>query len=212
MRGVALLGWEAPPSPDVGRGECGAASSAHCSDDEASHGSAAHDADRRDLEPLSVLATVPERSSLSEADCRLVDDLPGSLFPLGLSDGAEVAPGLALPEPPCRYLVTVSADAVAQVERGDDAVGSPHRAQISQFELFELILLLKSDKRFLVEQCEATVSQSTAPSPPLSRCARTSRPASPTCRAARTPAPRRTPLESVPGCDIHIHVHAQDSL
>ena len=29
--------------------------------------------------------------------------------------------------------------------RGDDTVGNPHRAQISQFELFELILLLKLD-------------------------------------------------------------------
>ena len=32
------------------------------------------------------------------------------------------------------------------VGRGDDTVGNPHRAQISQFELFELILLLKFDK------------------------------------------------------------------
>ena len=51
--------------------------------------------------------------------------------------------------------------------RGDDTVGNPHRAQISQFELFELILLLKLDNRFPVEQFEATVSQSTVPSPPL---------------------------------------------
>ena len=29
--------------------------------------------------------------------------------------------------------------------RGDDTVGNPHRAQISQFELFELTLLLKLD-------------------------------------------------------------------
>ena len=34
-------------------------------------------------------------------------------------------------------------------------------------EFFELILLLKSDKQFLVEQFEAAVSQSTVPSPPL---------------------------------------------
>ena len=45
--------------------------------------------------------------------------------------------------------------------------GNPHRAQISQFELFELILLLKLEKRFPVEQFEATVSQSKVPSPPL---------------------------------------------
>ena len=54
-------------------------------------------------------------------------------------------------------------------EGGDDAVGNPHRAQIYQFEFFELILLLRLDKRFPVEQFEATVSQSTAPSPPLRR-------------------------------------------
>ena len=41
------------------------------------------------------------------------------------------------------------------------------RARISQLELFELILLLKLDKQFPVEQFEATVSQSTVPSPPL---------------------------------------------
>ena len=52
------------------------------------------------------------------------------------------------------------------VGRGDDTVGNPPRAQISQFELFELILLLKLDKQFSVERFEATVSQSTVPSPP----------------------------------------------
>ena len=55
--------------------------------------------------------------------------------------------------------------------RGNDAVGNPHRAQISQFEPFELILLLKFNKQFPVEQFEATVSQSTVPSPPLDYCA-----------------------------------------
>ena len=67
-------------------------------------------------------------------------------------------------------------DAVVTFRRGDDAVGNPRRAQISQFQLrtrfsqfepFELILLLKLDKRFPVEQFEATVSQSTVPSPLL---------------------------------------------
>ena len=51
---------------------------------------------------------------------------------------------------------------------GDDTVANPHRAQISQFKLFELILLLKLDKQFPVEQFEPTVSQSTVPSPLLS--------------------------------------------
>ena len=44
--------------------------------------------------------------------------------------------------------------------------GDPHRAQISQFELLKLILLLKLEKQFPVEQIEATVSQSAVP-PPL---------------------------------------------
>ena len=51
--------------------------------------------------------------------------------------------------------------------RGDDTVGNPRRAQVSQFELFEFTLLAKVDKRFSVEQFEAAVSQSTVPSPPL---------------------------------------------
>ena len=51
--------------------------------------------------------------------------------------------------------------------RGDATVGNPHRAQIQQFELFELILLMKLDKQFPVEQFEATVSRSTVPSTPL---------------------------------------------
>ena len=50
---------------------------------------------------------------------------------------------------------------------------------IFQFELFELILSLKLDKRLPVEQFEATVSQSTVPSPLLVRKV------NPTCRARR---------------------------
>ena len=57
--------------------------------------------------------------------------------------------------------------AARELGRGDDRVEDPHRAQISQFELFELILLLKLDKQFPVEQFEARVSQSTVPSPLL---------------------------------------------
>ena len=61
--------------------------------------------------------------------------------------------------------------------RVDATVGNPSsssnfsirafRAQTSQFELFELILLLKLDKRFPVEQFEPRVSQSTVPFPLL---------------------------------------------
>ena len=53
--------------------------------------------------------------------------------------------------------------------RGDDTVGNPHRAKIYQFELFELILLSKLDRRFPVERFAATVSQSTVPSPRLKK-------------------------------------------
>ena len=56
--------------------------------------------------------------------------------------------------------------------RGDDTVGNPHRAQMFQFELFELVLLLKLDEQFPVEQfeasrAEAAVSQSAVACPPL---------------------------------------------
>ena len=62
---------------------------------------------------------------------------------------------------------TSSAAEIFIEARGDDTVGNPHRAQISQFELFERILLLKLDKQCPVEQFEVMVSQSTVPSPPL---------------------------------------------
>ena len=55
--------------------------------------------------------------------------------------------------------------------RGDDTVGNPHRAQIYQSEFFDLLLLLKLDKQFPVEQFEATASQSTVPPPPFYICA-----------------------------------------
>ena len=52
-------------------------------------------------------------------------------------------------------------------EVGDDAVGNPRRAPISEFECFEFILLLEFDKTLYAERFEPTVSQSTVPSPPL---------------------------------------------
>ena len=57
------------------------------------------------------------------------------------------------------------ADGIADrcIGRRDDTVGNPHRAQICQFELFELVLLSKSDKQLPVVQFEATASQSTVP-------------------------------------------------
>ena len=88
--------------------------------------------------------------------------------------------------------------------RGDDTVGNPHRAQISQFEslaqisqfeLFVLILLVKLDRQFPVERFEAAVSQSTAPSPhPYS-----SAPPSARAEAARGHERVRGELQQVPG-------------
>ena len=49
------------------------------------------------------------------------------------------------------------------IGRGGDTLGNPHRAQIYQFELFELILCVNLDKQLSIEQFEATVSQSTVP-------------------------------------------------
>jgi len=49
----------------------------------------------------------------------------------------------------------------------DDAFENHHRAPTYKFELFELILLSKSDTYFLVEQIEAIGSQKTATSPNL---------------------------------------------
>ena len=54
-----------------------------------------------------------------------------------------------------------------EFRRGDDTVGNPYRAQIAQLKLFEFIPLLKLDKHLPVDQFEATVSQTTVPSPPL---------------------------------------------
>ena len=51
------------------------------------------------------------------------------------------------------------------VARGDDTVGKPRRAQISQFELFELFHLLKLDDKCFFKRVEPTVSQSTVSSP-----------------------------------------------
>ena len=50
-------------------------------------------------------------------------------------------------------------------EGGDDTVGNPHRAQISQFELFKLILFLKLGKQYPVEaiQCNSISVNSTLP-------------------------------------------------
>ena len=63
--------------------------------------------------------------------------------------------------PPCGLLQTGVGPGprTHSSEGGDETLGNPHRAQMSQFELFELILLLKLAKQFPAEQFEATVSQ-----------------------------------------------------
>ena len=53
-----------------------------------------------------------------------------------------------------------------ELGRGDDTVGNPRRAQTSQLELFELVLLLKLNKQLPVEHFGAAASQSTVPFPP----------------------------------------------
>ena len=75
-------------------------------------------------------------------------------------------PGYVAQTPVQAWLKCLTACSVFR--RGDDAVGNPHRAQVVQFELFELVLLLKLEKQFPVEQFEAIVSQSAVPSPTLS--------------------------------------------
>ena len=69
--------------------------------------------------------------------------------------------------------VVLSAPFCWNARKGDDTVGNPHRAQIYQFELFELILLLKLNKQLPVEQSEATASHSTVPSTPSDMQSRT---------------------------------------
>ena len=67
----------------------------------------------------------------------------------------------------CIFPVRWGSACASDLGRGDDPVGNPHRAQMSQLELFELPIFLKVDQLFPVERFEATVSQSREPSPPL---------------------------------------------
>ena len=62
----------------------------------------------------------------------------------------------------------------AGLRKGAGTVENPPRAQIVQFELFELIPLLKSDEQFSTDRFEPTVSRSTVPSPPLQASAASS--------------------------------------
>ena len=73
---------------------------------------------------------------------------------------------LACDDSLCRQTLSDKLD-LTDVGRGGDTVGNPHRAQIAQFELFELILLFQVDRQFPVEQFEAKLSQPAVPSPLL---------------------------------------------
>ena len=64
-----------------------------------------------------------------------------------------------------RTSTTTTPSDLSRLGRRDDAAGNLDRARMSQFELFELILSSKLDKQLPVERFEATVSQSTVPSP-----------------------------------------------
>ena len=64
---------------------------------------------------------------------------------------------------------------IIMIDMGDGTVGNPHRAQNSQFELFELVLWSEFDRQLSVERFEATASQSTVPSPPLDNAKRACR-------------------------------------
>ena len=87
------------------------------------------------------------------------------MHPLGRSSERDSSsrrskPKRALADEPCAAPGRYS-------EGGDDTVGNPHSAQISQFAVFERILLSKLGKQISIEQFEPTVSQSTVSSPPL---------------------------------------------
>ena len=57
-----------------------------------------------------------------------------------------------------RAAETGNKSACIQVRRADDTVGNPHRAQICQFEFFELFLLFNVDNHLSIEQFELTAS------------------------------------------------------
>ena len=52
---------------------------------------------------------------------------------------------------------------LAKVGSGDDTIGNPRRAQISQFELFELIFLLKLDSSLSSDSRQQHLSQQYPP-------------------------------------------------
>ena len=91
--------------------------------------------------------------------------------------------------------------------RGVDTVGSPHRSRISQFEFFELIILLKLGKQFPVKPFEAAASQSTVPSPLLDTLL--SHPGDPATSVARRALDVASPHGKMPagrgwGCSCYI--------
>ena len=61
-----------------------------------------------------------------------------------IKGGGDCSPGLAIDNVSVINVV-IAVGLCVDFGRGDDTVGNPHQAQISQFEPFELILLLKLD-------------------------------------------------------------------
>ena len=118
------------------------------------------------------------RLHLADRSCTRDHEIPPrDVFPGAGLESFELV-GAACRSPPLSRRATGRAPRTDLSEGWiDDTVGNPHRAQISQFELLELILLLKLDKHFPVEQFEASrairgssisVSSTLLASPPLS--------------------------------------------
>ena len=68
---------------------------------------------------------------------------------------------------PKTFVARVVGVLVTLFGRGDDTVGNPHRAQICQFELLELILLLKLDTHSLSSNSRHSISVNSTVPPPL---------------------------------------------
>ena len=77
----------------------------------------------------------------------------------------------------CTYILRLGFGSKAPFSRkGDDTVGSSHRAQIFNSSFSSFILLFELAKRFPVEGFEAMPSQSTVPPPRIDRASGTRAP------------------------------------
>ena len=123
--------------------------------------------------PTTTPTTSPTTTTTNDNDDNDNDNNDNDNNTIGLCCGRDMRDDFLVTIVDCKEFFEYTPGAPAQllarpiVGRRDDTVGNPHRAQFSQFELFELIFFSKADQRFPVDQFEATVSQSTVPSPPL---------------------------------------------